>query len=60
MEAVKPAEVNLYNARVSGFTPTKNDELMVKQLNLLEEYQESVSIRLADINRNLPGGTTGM
>ena len=59
-EVVIPAKVNLCNARVSGFAFTENDELMVKQLNLLEEYQELVSIRLADINRNLPGGTTGM
>ena len=47
-EAVIPAEVNLCNARVLGFTLTKNDELMVKQLDLLEEYRESATIRLAE------------
>ena len=42
------AEINLCSARVSGFTPAKNSELMLKQLNLLEEYWESVTIRLAE------------
>ena len=52
-EAIIPAEINLYNARVSGFNPTKNSELMLKQLNLLEERQESATIRLAEYQQKL-------
>ena len=47
-EAIKPTEVNLCNARVAGFVPTENDELMVKHLDLLEECQELVTIWLAE------------
>ena len=43
-EVVIPAEVNLCSARVSRFDPTENSELMLKQLNLLEESQESATI----------------
>jgi len=42
-EAVIPAEINLCNARVLGFIPTKNVELMVRQMNLLEERWESAT-----------------
>ena len=48
VEMVILAKINLCSARVSGFTPAKNSELMLKQLNLLEEYWESVTIRLAE------------
>ena len=37
-EAVILAKINLCSARVSGFVPTENAELMVRQLNLLEEH----------------------
>ena len=47
-EAVISVKVNLCNARVTGFIPAKNGELMVKQLDLLKECQESVTIRLAE------------
>ena len=53
IEAIIPAEVNLGSARVSGFAPTENDELIVKQLDLLEEYQESATIRLAEYQQKL-------
>jgi len=46
-EAVISAEVNLCSARVTGFVPTKNGELMVKQLDLLEECRETMTILLA-------------
>ena len=46
-KAVIPTEVNLCSAQVSGFALTENDELMVKQLDLLEEYRESATIQLA-------------
>jgi len=47
-KAVILAEINLCSVRVSGFNLTKNSELMLKQLNLLEEHRESVTIRLAE------------
>ena len=46
VEAVIPVEVNLCSARVAGFGPTENSELMMKQLNLLEERRESTTIQL--------------
>ena len=52
-EAVIPAEINLCNARVSRFNPSKNSELMLKQLNLLEEHRESVSIWLEEYQQKL-------
>ena len=53
VEAVILAEVNLCSAQVLGFIPTENSELMLKQLNLLEEYRESVTIRLAEYQQKL-------
>ena len=53
VEVVILAEVNLCSARVIGFIPTKNNELMVKQLDLLEECGESTTIRLAEYQQKL-------
>ena len=53
MEAVIPAEINLCSAQVSGFSPAKNAELMVRQLNLLEEHRELVTIRLVEYQQKL-------
>ena len=36
-----------------GFALAQNDELMVKHLDLLEEYQESANIRLAEDQQKL-------
>ena len=52
-EAVIPTEVNLCCARVTEFALTQNDELMVKHLDLLEEYRESATIRLAEYQQKL-------
>ena len=52
-EAVIPTEVNLRSARVSGFSPAKNSDLMLKQLNLLEECWESTTIRLVKYQQKL-------
>ena len=52
-EAVIPTEISLSSARVSGFVPTENEELMVKQLDSLEEYRESTTIRLAEYQQKL-------
>ena len=52
-EGVIPAEINLCSARVTGFNPAKNSELMLKQLNLLEERGELATIRLAEYQQKL-------
>ena len=52
-KAVIPAEVNLCSTRVSGFSLAENSELMIKQLNMLEERQESVTIRLVEYQQKL-------
>ena len=52
-EVVILAEVNLYSAQVSRFALTENNELMLKQLDSLEEYRESATIRLAEYQQKL-------
>ena len=48
-----PAEVNLCSARVNGFDPTLNEQMMVERLDLLEEYQEVTIIRLVEYQQKL-------
>ena len=45
--------MNLCNARVAGFDPAQNNELMVKRLDWLEEYREAAIIRLAEYQQKL-------
>ena len=52
-EAVIPAEVNLCSARVDGFDPTQNELMMEESLDLLEEYQEAIIIRLVKYQQKL-------
>ena len=52
-EAVIPAEVNLCSAQVDGFNPAHNEQMMLKQLDSLEEYQEAATIRLAEYQQKL-------
>ena len=52
-KAVIPAEINLFSARVSAFTLANNSKLMLKQVNLLEERRESVTILLAEYQQKL-------
>jgi len=52
-EAVIPTEVSLCSAQVEEFTPTQNDELMTKRLNLLEEHREAATIQLAEYQQKL-------
>ena len=52
-EAVIPIEISLCSARVSGFVPAENEELMVKQLDSLEEYRELATIRLVEYQQKL-------
>ena len=48
IKAVILDEVNLCSARVSEFALIKSNKLMVKQLDLLEEYRESATIWLVE------------
>ena len=52
-KTVIPAEMNLCSARVAGFDPAQNNELMVKRLDWLEEYREAAIIRLAEYQQKL-------
>ena len=52
-KAVKPIKVNLCSARVEGFNPSQNKGMMVERLNLLEEYREVATIRLAEYQQEL-------
>ena len=47
VEAVIPAKINICSARVAEFAPAQIEELMVKHLDLLEGYRESITIQLA-------------
>ena len=53
VEIVISTKVSLCSARVSGFNPAQNDLMMVKRLDLLEEYQEAATIRLVEYQRGL-------
>ena len=48
-----PTEVNLCSARVTGFDPVQNDELMLERLDWLEECREAATIRLAKYQQKL-------
>jgi len=50
---VIPAEVNLCSARVSKFNTSQNDGQLMKRLDLLEEYRDTTTIRLAKYQQKL-------
>nr|XP_023919270.1 uncharacterized protein LOC112030837 [Quercus suber] len=52
-EAVIPTEVNLCSARVAGFDPEQNEEMMVGLLDSLEERREMATVRLAEYQQRL-------
>ena len=52
-EAVILAEVNMCSARIDGFDPVLNKLMMVEHLDLLEEYREAATIRLAEYQQKL-------
>ena len=52
-EVVIPAEVNMCSARIDGFNPVHNELMMVEHLDLLEEYREAATIRLAEYRQRL-------
>ena len=47
------AEVNICNAQIDRFNPVQNELMMVERLDLLEEYRETVVIRLAEYQQKL-------
>ncbi|XP_023914564.1 uncharacterized protein LOC112026112 [Quercus suber] len=52
-EAVIPTEVNLCSARVAGFNPAQNDEMIVGLLDRLEECREAATVRPAEYQQKL-------
>ena len=48
VEAVIPTEVNLCSAQVSKFNTSQNDDQLIERLDLLEEYRDTATIRLAE------------
>ena len=52
-EAVIPTEVSLCSARVAGFDPAQNADLMMERLDWLEECREAATIRLAEYQQKL-------
>ena len=47
-EAVIPLETRFPTLRTSSFTPSNNDELLGKSLDLIEEQRENVMVQLAN------------
>ena len=47
-EVVIPTEVSLCSARVAGFDPVQNADLMMERLDWLEECREAATIRLVE------------
>ena len=48
-----PTEVSLCSARVAGFDPVQNADLMMERLDWLEEYREAAIVRLAEYQQKL-------
>ena len=46
-EAIIPFETGFLTLRTSSFTPSNNDELLEKSLDLVEERRESAMVQLA-------------
>ena len=47
VEVVIPLETGFLTLRTSSFTPSNNDKLLEKNLDLIEERRESVMVQLA-------------
>ena len=52
-EAVIPLEANFPMLRTSSFTPSINDELLGKSLDLIDERREKAVIKLACYHQKL-------
>ena len=55
-EAVIPLEANFPTLRTSSFTPSSNDELLGKSLDLIDERREKTVIQLAYYHQKLKQG----
>ena len=55
-EAVIPLETGFPTLRTSSFTPSSNDELLEKSLDLIEERRENVMVQLAYYQHKLKQG----
>ena len=55
-EAVIPLETNFPTLRTSTFTPSNNDKLLGKSLDLIEEKREMAMIQLAYYHQKLKQG----
>ena len=55
-EAVTPLETSFLTLRTSIFTPSNNDELLGKSLDLIEERKEKAMIQLAYYHQKLKQG----
>ena len=55
-EAVIPLETSFPTLRTSTFTPSNNDELLGKSLDLIEERREKAMIQLAYYHQKLKQG----
>ncbi|XP_030932965.1 uncharacterized protein LOC115958851 [Quercus lobata] len=53
IEVVIPTKVSLCSARVAGFDPVQNTDLMMEHLDWLEECRETATIRLAKYQQRL-------
>ena len=53
VEAVIPLEANFPTLRTSSFTPDSNDELLGKNLDLIDERREKVMVQLAYYHQKL-------
>jgi len=55
-EAIIPLETNFPTLRTSTFSPSNNDELLGKSLDLIEERREKAMIQLAYYHQKLKQG----
>ena len=55
-KAVIPLEANFPTLRMSSFTPSSNDELLGKSLDLIKEIREKAVIQLAYYHQKLKQG----
>ena len=52
-ETVIPLEVDPPTMRTNSFSPSSNDQILAKQLDLIEENRDITSIRLASYQQRL-------
>ena len=55
-EAIIPLKENFPTLKTSSFTPSSNDELLGKSLDLIEERREKAMIQLAYYHQKLKQG----